>query len=153
MSELDRMLSGWAERQALPESRVRAIWEIPRGECSSGWWKTHFRRVSDVLKRSADPRAFPDVNVIGLQAMVSRLVPEGTDGATRVFLQRIAAQQAVREALAVIAQEFGSDTVLFARADAPREPAPALTWPEHARARVDFALAQMDPALREALGR
>ncbi|RYG33785.1 hypothetical protein EON81_17290 [bacterium] len=58
MSELDRMLNDWAERQALPESRARKIRAIPHAELSSGWWKAHFHRVSDVLKASTDPRAF-----------------------------------------------------------------------------------------------
>jgi hypothetical protein len=91
--------------------------------------------------------AFPDVDDAKLHALCEGLVPAGTDGATRVFLQRVASQLAVADVLLTLPELLGCEVSLFARPDALDQPASTSRWPEHARERVAAALAAMDPAL------
>jgi hypothetical protein len=92
------------------------------------------------------PSNFPDVNDAKLRALCEGLVPEGTDGATRVFLQRVAAQLATADVLLTLPELVGCEVSLFARADAVDQPASTSRWPEHARERVQAALSATDPA-------
>ncbi len=85
--------------------------------------------------------AFPDVDDAALRAGLEALIPVGTDGATKVFLMRVAAQLAVGDALLALAP--AKDLTLFARPDALETSAPTPRWPEHARERVTLALAGM----------
>lgn len=90
--------------------------------------------------------SFPEVDEVSLRAQADALVPADTDGATRVFLQRVAAQLAVADYLLALPELIGCEVALFARPDAVDTPASTPRWPEHARERVAAALAQMDPA-------
>lgn len=90
--------------------------------------------------------AFPDVDDAALRAACEALLPEGVDGATRVFLQRVAAQLAVADVLLTLPELVGCEVSLFARPDALEHSASTPRWPEQARDRVAAALAQMDPA-------
>lgn len=89
---------------------------------------------------------FPDVNELELRELCDGLVPHGTDGATRVFLQRVASQLAVADVLLTLPELLGCEVSLFARPDALDQSASTPRWPEHARDRVAAALAAMDPA-------
>lgn len=88
--------------------------------------------------------AFPEVDDVALRSQLEALVPEGTDGATRVWLQRVAAQLAVVEALAEVQRELGAEVLHFARPDAPTTAALPFRWPTHALDRVEAALQKMD---------
>lgn len=89
---------------------------------------------------------FPEVNETQLRALCDGLVPQGTDGATRVFLQRVASQLAVCDVLLTLPELLGCEVSLFARPDALEQSASTPRWPEHARDRVAAALALMDPS-------
>ena len=89
---------------------------------------------------------FPDVDELKLRALCDGLIPAGTDGATRVFLQRVASQLAVADLLLTLPELIGCEISLFARPDALDQSASTPRWPEHARERVATALAAMDPA-------
>ena len=89
---------------------------------------------------------FPEVNETLMRSLCDALVPVGTDGATRVFLQRVASQLAVCDVLLTLPELLGCETSLFARPDALHQSASTPRWPEHARDRVATALAAMDPA-------
>jgi len=91
---------------------------------------------------------FPGLEERELRAMVENLIPPGTDGATRVFLQRVASQFAVGDVLLSLPDRLDCEISLFARPDAVDTLANTPRWPEHARDRVAAALAAMDPALR-----
>lgn len=88
---------------------------------------------------------FPEVNETKLRTLCEGLVPEGTDGATRVFLQRVAAQFATADVLLTLPELVGCEVTLFARPDAVDQSASTPRWPEHARERVQTALSSMDP--------
>jgi hypothetical protein len=88
---------------------------------------------------------FPEVNELRLRELCDALVPAGTDGATRVFLQRVASQLAVADVLLTLPELIGCEASLFARPDALDQAASTPRWPEHARERVAAALAAMDP--------
>ena len=89
---------------------------------------------------------FPDVDEVKLRGLCDGMVPQGTDGATRVFLQRVASQLAVADLLLTLPEVLGCEVSLFARPDALDQSASTARWPEHARDRVAAALAQMDPS-------
>jgi hypothetical protein len=89
---------------------------------------------------------FPEIDDVALRAQCDGLIPSGTDGATRVFLLRVAAQFAVADLLLTLPEILGCEVTLFARPDALDQPAQTSRWPEHARDRVATALAAMDPA-------
>ena len=89
---------------------------------------------------------FPEVNELRLRELCDGLVPAGTDGATRVFLQRVASQLAVADVLLTLPELLGCEVSLFARPDALDQSASTSRWPEHARERVATALAAMDPS-------
>jgi hypothetical protein len=89
---------------------------------------------------------FPEVDELKLRALCEGMVPAGTDGATRVFLQRVASQLAVCDVLLTLPELVGCEVSLFARPDALDQPASTSRWPEHARERVAAALAAMDPS-------
>jgi hypothetical protein len=91
---------------------------------------------------------FPTLEDRELKRLVSELVPEGTDGATRVFLQRVASQLAVGDVLLTLPERLGCEVSLFARPDAVDTPASTSRWPARAKERVAAALAGMDPVLR-----
>lgn len=91
---------------------------------------------------------FPAVDEQALRAALEALVPPGADGPTRVFLQRVAAQLAVADALLGLERARDLEVSLFARPDAVHTPAPTSRWPEHARDRVAAALSEMDEVLR-----
>ncbi len=92
--------------------------------------------------------SFPGVDERVWRAAVEALLPPGVDGATRVFLQRVAAQLAVADALRTLPGRVGCEVSLFARPDAVDLPASTPRWPEQARERVAAALAEMDEQLR-----
>ncbi len=89
---------------------------------------------------------FPEVNETVMRSRCDGLIPAGTDGATRVFLQRVASQLAVADVLLTLPELLGCEVSLFARPDALQSSASTARWPEHARDRVTTALAAMDPA-------
>lgn len=91
---------------------------------------------------------FPAVDEHALRAALEALVPATADGPTRVFLQRVAAQLAVADALLALERSRDLEVSLFARPDAVHTPAPTSRWPEHAKDRVAAALGGMDEALR-----
>lgn len=88
---------------------------------------------------------FPELDEAGLRAAHQALVPEGVDGATRVFLLRVAAQLAVADVVLTLPEQLGCEISLFARIDAVDQPAATARWPERARERVTAALDLMDP--------
>ena len=90
---------------------------------------------------------FSELNELRLRELCDGLVPTGTDGATRVFLQRVASQLAVADVLLTLPELLGCEVSLFARPDVLDQSASTSRWPEHARDRVAAALAAMDPAL------
>lgn len=90
--------------------------------------------------------AFPGVDELALRTRCEAMIPQGTDGATRVFLMRVASQLAVADLLLTLPELVGCEVSLFARPDAADQPASTSRWPEHARDRVAAALASMDPA-------
>lgn len=87
---------------------------------------------------------FPEVNDARLHELCEGMVPQGTDGATRVFLQRVASQFALADVLLTLPELLGCEISLFARPDAIDQPATTSRWPEHARERVAAALGGMD---------
>lgn len=89
---------------------------------------------------------FPEVDELELRSLCDSLVPVGTDGATRVFLQRVASQLAVADYLLTLPELIGCEVSLFPRPDALFLPASTPRWPEHARERIAAALARMDPS-------
>lgn len=89
---------------------------------------------------------FPEVDEVKLRMLCEGLVPEGTDGATRVFLQRVAAQLATADVLLTLPELLGCEVSLFARPDAVDQAASTPRWPAHARERVQAALTKMDSA-------
>ena len=89
---------------------------------------------------------FPDVDETQMRTLCDALVPAGTDGPTRVFLQRVASQLAVVDVLVTLPELLGCEVSLFARPDALHQSASTPRWPEHARDRVATALTAMDPA-------
>jgi hypothetical protein len=91
---------------------------------------------------------FRAVDEQALRAALEALVPPSADGPTRVFLQRVAAQLAVADALLALERTRELEVALFARPDAVHTPAPTSRWPEHAKDRVAAALGEMDEALR-----
>ncbi len=88
--------------------------------------------------------SFPGVDEVAVRASLDALVPPGVDGATRVYLMRVAAQIAASDALLSLAP--AEEVSVFARPDAAETPALTPRWPEHARARVAAALKLMDAA-------
>lgn len=88
---------------------------------------------------------FPEVKEHQLRALCEGLVPQGTDGATRVFLMRVASQLAVADVLLTLPELLGCEVTLFLRPDALEKPVPTPRSPPHARERVAAALAGMDP--------
>lgn len=87
---------------------------------------------------------FAAVDDAALRASLEAMVPAFSDGATRVFLMRVAAQLAAADALLHLAPAH--EVSVFARPDASGLPALTPRWPEHARERVALALESMDPA-------
>jgi hypothetical protein len=93
--------------------------------------------------------SFPEVDEAGVRSSLEALIPPGTDGATRVFLQRVSAQLAMADVLLSLPERLGDCEVsLFARPDAVDTAASTPRWPEHARERVAAALDAMDAELR-----
>ena len=86
---------------------------------------------------------FTAVDEAAVRASLEALVPMSVDGATRVFLMRVAAQVAASDALLALA--LAEEVTVFARPDAADTPALTPRWPEHARERVAEALRLMDP--------
>lgn len=116
-----------------------------------------FGELRDALLREPGRRAtvgtfaltqaiFPEVKEHQLRGLCEGLIPQGTDGATRVFLMRVASQLAVADFLLTLPDLLGCDVSLFLRPDVLDKPAPTPRWPAHARDRVAAALAAMDPA-------
>lgn len=164
---LSRAVGLVAERALKPAPRVAQHWEsVERLAWFGAAADHHLTHVSWSFGRlrAAVPRegrrdtvgvfsitrsTFPDVDELALRAQLEALVPPCTDGATRVFLQRVAAQLAAADALLGLKARLGCEVSLFARTDAVDTPAAPPRWPEHARERVTLALAQTSPALRE----
>lgn len=88
--------------------------------------------------------SFPGVDEVAMRASLDALVPLPVDGATRVYLMRVAAQIAASDALLSLAP--AEQVSVFARPDAAETPALTPRWPEHAKDRVAAALELMDPA-------
>ena len=86
---------------------------------------------------------FTEVDDAAVRASFEALVPASVDGATRVFLMRVAAQVAASDTLLTLVP--ADEVSLFARPDAAAQPALTPRWPEHARERVADALTLMDP--------
>lgn len=86
---------------------------------------------------------FTAVDDAAVRASFEALVPAKFDGATRVFLMRVAAQVAASDALLSLAP--AEEVSVFARPDAADTPALTPRWPEHSRERVAEALQVMDP--------
>jgi hypothetical protein len=123
---------------------VHVSWSFGRlRERSSGAGKLETVGVFSVTKAT-----FPDVDDAALRALSDALIPPGTDGATRVFLQRVMAQLATADALLGLQSKLGCDVSLFQRTDALETAASTPRWPEHARERVANALMGMDALLR-----
>jgi hypothetical protein len=159
-------LDAVASRAAEPQARVAKHWEDPSRLTWFGAAADHqalhaswsFGRLRDVpLVGGArhtvgvfmvTPSAFPEVDGVALRAALDGLVPAGVDGATKVFLQRVAAQLAAADGLLRLERERGVEVFLFARPDALHTAANTPRWPEHARDRVAGALLQMDDAFR-----
>lgn len=153
------------ERALTPSPRVARHWEATTRLTWVGGAADHhqvhvswsFGRLRDVpvldgqrhsvgvftLSRAA----FPGVDELALRTTLEALVPAGTDGATRVFLQRVTAQLAVADVLVSLPERLGCEVSLFARPDALDTHASTPRWPEHARDRVAAALNAMDPLL------
>jgi hypothetical protein len=160
-----QMLGAVVSRAAQPSARVARHWKSTRcltwfGACADhhliqvSW---SFGELLDGPPLLAPQRAtvgtfaltritFPEVDELKLRALCEGMVPVGTDGATRVFLQRVASQLAVCDVLLTLPELVGCEVSLFARPDALEQPASTARWPEHARDRVAAALAAMDPA-------
>ena len=152
-------------RASRPSARVARHWESTRrltwfGACADhhlvqASWSFGTLREGPVLPPGQRATVgvfaltrltFPDVDELKLRALCEGLVPVGTDGATRVFLQRVASQLAVCDVLLTLPELVGCEVSLFARPDALDQFASTPRWPEHARDRVAAALAAMDPA-------
>ncbi|MGV3623401.1 MAG: hypothetical protein ACO1OB_21455 [Archangium sp.] len=88
---------------------------------------------------------FSEVDENKLRAALEALIPAGTDGATKVFLMRVAAQIVVGEWL--LRHTPAPALSMFLKPDGINVPAPTPRWPEHARERVTAALKSMEPAL------
>jgi hypothetical protein len=88
--------------------------------------------------------SFPGVDEMAVRAALEVLVPATIDGATRVYLMRVAAQIAASDALLKLAP--AEQVSVFARPDATDTPASTPRWPEHARDRVAAALELLDAA-------
>lgn len=152
-------------RASRPSPRVAQHWVNTRqltwfGACAdhhlvqASW---SFGELRDALLREPGKRAtvgtfavtqatFPEVKEHQLRALCEGLVPAGTDGATRVFLMRVASQLAVADVLLTLPELLGCEVSLFLRPDALDKPVPTPRSPTHARDRVAAALAAMDPA-------
>ena len=154
------------ERALQPAPRVARHWESTTQLTWFGGAADHhllhvswsFGRLRDVPlvegKRpnvgvfAATKTIFPEFDDVALRQQLEQLVPDVTDGATRVFLQRVTAQLALAEALLALPERLGCEVSLFARADAVDTHAATPRWPEHARERVEQALSMMDETLR-----
>lgn len=91
---------------------------------------------------------FPGVDEDQLRLLLEQMVPAGTDGATKVFLHRVAMQLATADWLKALQARTGTEVFFFARTDAVELAAATPRWPEHARERVATALAAMHPDFR-----
>ncbi|MFT3713368.1 MAG: hypothetical protein QM817_37405 [Archangium sp.] len=159
-------LSAVAERALKPAPRVAQHWESTSRLAWFGAAADHHlihvswsfgllkERGTSGSKRdtvgvfSITKSTFPEVDDAELRAQADALIPPGTDGATRVFLQRVMAQMAVGDALLTLQSRVGCDISLFARTDASDTAALTPRWPEHARDRVANALMGMEAPLR-----
>lgn len=97
------------------------------------------------------------VDHVGLARALGDLIPEGADGASRAFLQRVTAQLATAEVAVTLERErerlpmpttpdFGVSVPL--RADVLDLPALTPRLPRHAADRVEAAIAQLEPELQ-----
>lgn len=93
---------------------------------------------------------FGDVDEAKLRGALEAVIPPGTDGATKVFLMRVAAQLATGDALLRLAP--APALTLFTRPDGLEAQAPTPRWPEHARDRVTRALSKLDAPLAKRIG-
>lgn len=159
------------QRALAPHPRVARHWEstaklswfgaaADHHQVSVSWSFGRLRDVPDVPGErhtvgvfALSRVTFPGVDDVALRAALESLVPAGTDGATRVFLQRVAAQLATAESVLALGERVGCEVSFFARTDAVHTPAATPRWPEHARDRVAAALAAMDPELKSACER
>lgn len=155
-----------ADRAASPAERVARHWEDPSRlawfaaaadhQALHATWSFGLLRGVPVVAGErhtvgvfmVTAAAFPGVEEASLRAALEGLVPRGVDGATRVFLQRVASQLAVADALLRLERERGLEAFCFARPDALHTAARTPRWPEHARERVAAALLQMDDGFR-----
>lgn len=103
------------------------------------------------------PKVFPGVNDVELMRALSTLVPASADGATRAFLQRVAAQLGAAEVAVAFERNRGhvpfptaSDFAVHVprRTDALYESAQTPRMPAHAEQRVRSALDAADDLLR-----
>lgn len=159
-------------RASKPSVRVARHWESTSRITWFGGCADHhliqtswsFGDLREVLKLEPGRRStvgvfaltkviFPDVDEMHLRALCDGLVPHGTDGATRVFLQRVASQFALADVLLTLPERLGCEVSLFARPDALDQSASTPRWPEPARERVARALAAMDPVFSARCGR
>lgn len=161
-----RALEAVAAQASSPPERVARHWEDPSRLTWFGAAADHqvvhvswsFGRLRGVPEVPGERHTvgvfaltrgtFPAVDEQALRAALEALVPAAADGPTRVFLQRVAAQLAVADALLALERARPLEVSLFARPDAVHTPAPTSRWPEHARDRVTAALAEMDAGLR-----
>lgn len=90
---------------------------------------------------------FGEVDENTLRKALEALIPARTDGATKVFLMRVAAQIAVGEWL--LRHTPATALTMFLKPDGIEVPAPTPRWPEHARDRVTLALSAMDGTLKK----
>jgi hypothetical protein len=150
-----------AQRAAHPSARVAQHWQSTEritwfGACAdhhlvqASWSYGSLRdapgQPATVGTFALTKSTFPVLDEQALRAHCESLIPPNTDGATRVFLQRVGNQLAVADWLLTLPETHGCQVTLFARPDALDTPASTPRWPEHARERVAAALAAMDPA-------
>ncbi|CAN5393456.1 hypothetical protein BH11ARM2_BH11ARM2_10400 [soil metagenome] len=61
-SQLDALLSRWADQNRLSEAKIEAIRAIPRPELlPKAWWKAQFRIAQTILEQTTDPRRLASV--------------------------------------------------------------------------------------------
>jgi hypothetical protein len=105
---------------------------------------------------------FPGVEANRLTAALLALTPRDADGPTRAFLVRVVAQLALAEVAVALERSPGAlgmptaegfEVALPVRPDALGTPAPTPRVPQHARDRVEGALASLEPGLRSLVQR
>jgi len=151
-------LAAVIERAKTPPERVAQHWEdvsklrwfgvsADHSVLHASWSFGRLRGVNSSARETVgvfqvNRASFPGVDDAALRSALDAFVPAAIDGATRVYLMRVAAQLAAVDALLVLAP--ADEVSVFARPDAADMPALTPRWPEHARERVAAALESMD---------